>query len=311
MIALVASIVVGCGPSTSEAQPGSAEGKPCAKSPAKLDLRFHAARAAMFSAAVSVRQEDQLHVVVVDLVDRSVCSLGTWATANVDDVYVGEDRTLLVVDAGATYVVRDGVTSKGPRLPVYRVLFARRGAETRIIAWLQRLGTNQLGDTIVDLTEPDKPRQIASFGGSLLGQLDDGTILVSDKADTNPSLALRALALDGTVTTLATVSSAHYALELHRKPRLEVTVAVPGSELGFYDVVTVDLSSGTQAKTGRVPIVPSEATGRPSPDDAFVARNTRELPVGLRITTPAGEEILAMHVATSRGGVSFRGWVRR
>jgi hypothetical protein len=145
---------MGCGPSQSDAQPGTAGGKPCTKSPAKLKMSFHAPRAAMFSAAVSVRQEDQLHVVVVDLVDRSVCALGTWATANVDDVYADEDRTLVVVDAGATYVVRDGVTSKGPRLPVYRVLFARQGAETRIVAWLQRLGTNQLGDTIATSRNP-------------------------------------------------------------------------------------------------------------------------------------------------------------
>ncbi len=277
-------------------------------------MDFHAVPAAAFSAAAAVRQADQTHVVVVDLVDRSVCSLGTWATAVPDDVYVDEDRTLLVVDGSGTYVVRDGVTLKGPRQPVYRAIFARRGTETRIIAWIDRRGPSQMSQTsgqgIFDLTEPDQPRQLAAFGGSLLGQLDDGTILVAGEV-TDAALPLKALSLDGTVTILATVSPARYALELHKKPRQEVTVAVPGTEPGFNDVITVDLSTGTQTKTGKVPIVSSEATGRPSPDDAFVARNTRELPVGLRITTRSGNEVLAMHVATRTGAVSFRGWVRR
>jgi hypothetical protein len=141
--------------------------------------------------------------------------------------------------------------------------------------------------------------------------LDDGTILVSFKAFNNPTLELRALALDGTVTTLAVVSSARYALELHKKPRLEVTVAVPGTEPGFSDVVTVDLATGTQTKTGKYPIVPTERPAHPSPDDSFVAQETRELPQGLRIRTSSGDEVLAMNVATFTGGVSFRGWVRR
>jgi hypothetical protein len=107
------------------------------------------------------------------------------------------------------------------------------------------------------------------------------------------------------------VSPARYAFELRKKPGPQVLVAVPGTESGFNDVITVDLATGTQTKTGKVPIVPTEATGRPSPDDAFVARNTRELPVGVRITTLTGTEVLAMHVATSTGALNFRGWVRR
>lgn len=314
LVALLMSVVMGCGPTSSQAQPGAAEQKPCAESAARLNVSLHKVRAATYSAVISVRQADQTQVLVVDLVDGRVCSLGTWATADVNDVYVDEDQTVLVVDFEATYVVRNGVTLKGPRQAVRGVLFARQGTETRIIAYVDKRGPSQTfqsgGQFILDLTAPDQPRQLADTGGFLLGQLDDGTILFSGGV-TNATLTLKAVSLDGTVTSLATVSHAFYSLELHKKPRQEVTVAVPGTEPGFYDVVTVDLASGTETKTGKVPIVSSEAPRQPSPDDAFVAQNTRETLGGVRITTPSGDEILAVHVSTLRGEVRFRGWVRR
>jgi hypothetical protein len=318
-VAALLAAVVGCAlPPPTAAQAPTAAPAPCADSAVRLDKTFHALRDVRFSAAVAVRQANQTHVLVADLVDGRMCSLGTWASAAVNSVYVDEDRSLLVVDKDATYVVRGGVTLKGPRQSVYDGLFVRSGTETRIIAWIDTRGPSQLsstnGQSILDLTVPDQPQRLATIGGRLLGQLDDGTILVaaSSGVGTNATLALQSLALDGTLKTLATVSHVRRAIEFHKTPRQEVTVAVFGVEPGRDDVFTVDLAGGTQAKTGTISYVNDEPRAYRSPDGTLVARTTFEFPPGVRVAGAAGDQVLALSVpAGTPGEILFRGWVRR
>jgi hypothetical protein len=317
LVAVLLAAVVGCAPPPTAAQ-ATASQAPCAESAVRVDRTFHALRDARFSAALAVRQANQTHVLVADLVDGRMCSLGTWASASIDSVYVDEDRSLLVVDKDATYVIRGGATLKGPRQSVYDAFFVRGGTESRIIAWIDTRGPSQLsstsGQSILDLTVPDQPKRLATIGGPLLGQLDDGTILVaaSSGVGTNATLALQSLALDGTVKTLATVLHVRRALEFHKTPRQEVTVAVFGVERGLDDVFTVDLASGAQAKTGTVSYVNEEPRAYRSPDQTLVARNTFEFPPGVRVVAATGNEVLTLSVpAGTPGQVQFRGWVRR
>jgi hypothetical protein len=325
--AVLLAAVVGCtpppptaaqAPSTAAPPPTTAAQAPCTEIKIQVDRTFHAVRDARFSPALAVRQSNQTHVVVADLVDGRMCSLGTWASAATSAVYVDEDRSLLVVDKDATYVIRGGATLKGPRQSVHDALFVRSGAETRIIAWIDTRGPSQLsstsGQSILDLTVPDQPQGLATIGGRLLGQLDDGTILVaaSSGVGTNAMLALQSLALDGTVKTLATVMHARNAIEFHKTPRQEATVAVFGVERGLDDVYTVDLASGTQKKTGTTSYVNEEPRLHRSPDGTLVARNTFEFPPGVRIAAAAGDEVLALSVPLGTPGeIQFRGWVRR
>ena len=126
---------------------------------------------------------------------------------------------------------------------------------------------------------------------------------------TSNTLVLQAVSLEGAVTTLATVHHARGAIELHTKPRQEVTVAVFGTELGLDDIFTVDLANGTQTKTGTVLYVPTDYHDYRSPDDTLLARATSDR--GMHITIQARAEVLAMHVSTFTGAFVFRGWVLR
>jgi hypothetical protein len=143
------------------------------------------------------------------------------------------DLTLVGYD-GLSYV-------RGPRLDVVSALFVdlpdRRAS---VVA-----STPQ---SVVDVTFPDRPRILASVGGTLLGQLDDGRLVLASPAPAE--LVVLAVGADGSLTELGRIAGARGPAALQRFPTptsgfrvLALRDVDPGSP-GAQAVVAFDLSTG-------------------------------------------------------------------
>jgi hypothetical protein len=239
-----------------------------------MGVVFHSPRAATFSPIFAIRGPTT-YVVVADLVAGRLCPVGNWPTASLDDVYAGEDGSLLVVDQEATYVsIAGGPLSKGPRQAVRSAIFARDGGGTRVIVSISEfVSQNRDREELLEITVPDRPRQIRPFGGTFLGQLDNGLIVVARAAGigNDASRTIYTLALDGTVREIGTVDQARFAAGLTTAPHPQALVAVirgltPAGRHADDVVVAVDLASGEQTTFGTIPgVVGSFAARRIHP----------------------------------------------
>jgi hypothetical protein len=217
-----------------------------------LDVVFHSPRAATFSPVFAIRG-DTTYVAIADLVTGRLCTIGNWPNAQLDDVYAGQDGSLLVLDEDATLVsIAGGPFSKGPRQSVGAAIFARDSGGTRVLVSL----SNQ--QQILDITMPTQPRQIAPFEASFLGQLDDGSLVVATSAGVgeNATRTIGILGLDGARRAIATVSHARFVGGLRTAPNLDVLVDVIGGRNSSGQLedtlVAVDLASGEQTVVGKV-----------------------------------------------------------
>jgi hypothetical protein len=121
-------------------------------------------------------------------------------------------RVMVVAwQSGLAVLPAAGLTgATGPALDVVSVLFLGADHDP---AGLVLASTPT---SVVDITRPDRQRVLATAGGTLLGRLDDGRVVLGSMSGTD--LVVRAVALDGAVVELGRITRALGPAALQRFP---------------------------------------------------------------------------------------------
>jgi hypothetical protein len=120
---------------------------------------------------------------------------GLMLVASQFDLAIGRQDGLLVL--------------QGPPLDVVSALFLGPADERAIVV-------ASTARSVVDVTLPDHQRVIADVGGTLLGRLDDGRLVLASPVSSG--LVVQAVSLDGSLTELGRIARARGPAALQRFP---------------------------------------------------------------------------------------------